>query len=117
LETESLESEKPLTHGEAVGIGMMVETILSYENELISKEEMDEVFGALLKVYGKNPIDENVIDSLLFWMENDKKNSNEKMNFSLIHNIGDCKYNVLLNENQVIQGILKYNHKIETFPA
>lgn len=117
LETEYLGSDKSLTHGEAVAIGMMVETILSYENELISKEEMEEIFGTLLKIYGKSPIDENVIDSLLFWMGNDKKNSNEKINFSLIHNIGNCKYNVFLNGNQVIQGILKYNHKLETFPS
>src|SRR5690606_6605084 len=117
LETEYLDSDKSLTHGEAVAIGMMVESILSYENELISKEEMEEIFGTLLKIYGKSPIDENVLDNLLSWMGNDKKNSNEKINFSLIHNIGNCKYNVFLNGNQVIQGILKYNHKLETFPS
>src|SRR5690606_38544696 len=36
LESQLLQTENPLLHGEAISVGMMVESILSYENELIS---------------------------------------------------------------------------------
>ncbi len=113
LESELLESEFPLLHGEAIAVGMMVESILSYENELISKEELDEIFSNLIRIFGKIPINEESIPDLLVWMKNDKKNQNHQINFSLLDGIGKYKFDVFLNENQIIDGILKYNWKID----
>ncbi len=35
IESESLETDFPLLHGEAIVIGMIIETFLSYDQELI----------------------------------------------------------------------------------
>lgn len=114
IESEFMESENPLLHGEAIAIGMLIESILSYENELISKEELDEIFYYLIEVFGKIPISEEIIPELLVWMKNDKKNQENQISFSLIEGIGKCKYHILLNENQISEGILLYNRKIAT---
>ncbi len=114
VESEFLESENPLLHGEAVAIGMLIESILSYENELISKEELDEIFYYIIEIFGKIPISEEIIPELLIWMKNDKKNQENQISFSLIEGIGKCKYDILLNENQISEGILLYNRKIAT---
>lgn len=112
IESEFLETENPLLHGEAIAIGILIESILSYENELISKEELDEIFYHLIRVFGKNQLPEEIIPHLLNWMKNDKKNQRNQISFSLIAGIGNCKYDILLNETQISEGILLYNRKI-----
>ena len=112
LESQLLTSATPLLHGEAVAVGMMVESILSYENELISKEELDEIFSNLMRIFGKIPIKETSIPDLLVWMKNDKKNQNNQFIFSLLDGIGKSKFDIFLNENQISEGISLYNKRL-----
>ena len=114
IESEFLETENSLLHGEAIAIGMMVEAILSYENELISKEELDEIFFQLIRFFGKTMMPVERIPNLLNWMKHDKKNQIAQISFSLLDGIGKCKYDVLLSENQISEGILLYNKKISS---
>ncbi len=114
VESEFLKSENPLLHGEAVAIGMLVESVLSFENELISKDELDEIFIHLIRIFGKTNLPEEIISPLLHWMKYDKKNQNNQISFSLLDGIGNCKYDILLSENQISEGILRYNKKLTT---
>lgn len=113
LESFYLENENPLLHGEAIAIGMLIESILTYENELISQNELDEIFDGILKVFPTQPIEENIIPALLELMKHDKKNVEGKINFSLLNGIGSAKYDILLNEQQISEGILLYNKKVK----
>lgn len=115
LESFYLETENPLLHGEAIAIGMLVESILTFENELISQTELDEIFESILKIFPAQSIEENIIPSLLELMKHDKKNQDGKISFSLLNGIGSAKYDVLLNENQISEGILIYNKKLNSY--
>lgn len=115
LESFYLETENPLLHGEAIAIGMLVESILTFENELISQTELDEIFDSILKIFPAQSIEENIIPSLLELMKHDKKNQDGKISFSLLNGIGSAKYDVLLNENQISEGILIYNKKLNSY--
>lgn len=115
LESFYLETENPLLHGEAIAVGMLVESILTFENELISQTELDEIFEGILKIFPSQPIDENIIPSLVELMKHDKKNQGGKISFSLLNGIGSAKYDVLLNENQISEGILIYNKKLNSY--
>lgn len=115
VESLFMDTENPLLHGEAIAIGMLVESILSFENELISKEELDEIFSNLIKIYGKTQINENSIDDLIGLMKHDKKNQQDSISFSLIDGIGNCKYDILLSEIQISEGIILYNRKLDNF--
>ncbi len=112
VESEFLETENPLLHGEAIALGMLVETILSFENELITKEELEEIFFHISRIFGKILIPEERIPNLLVWMKHDKKNQNNQISFSLLDGIGNCKYNISLTEKQISEGILRYNRKL-----
>ena len=114
VESEFLKTENPLLHGEAVAIGMLVEAILSFENELISKDELDEIFVHLIRIFDKKEIPEELIPNLLHWMKFDKKNQNGQISFSLLDGIGNCQFDILLSENQISEGILRYNKKLTT---
>lgn len=115
VESEYLESEHPLLHGEAIAIGMLIESVLSYENELIGKEELNEIFYNILSIFPKHPLPQEIIPNLLEWMKNDKKNTAGKIGFSLLDGIGKCKYDIFLNENQIKEGIEFYNRRLEGF--
>lgn len=112
VESYYLETEFPYLHGEAVAIGMLVESILSFENEMISLAELDEIFFNIHQLFAKEPIKEEIILDLLELMRHDKKNKNNQISFSLLDGIGNCKYDILLNENQISEGILLYNKKL-----
>lgn len=114
VESYYLETEFPYLHGEAVAIGMLVESILSFENEMISLAELDEIFINITQLFAKDPINEEIIPDLIELMKHDKKNQNNQISFSLLNGIGNCKYDILLNENQIIDGIIKYNRKLES---
>ncbi len=115
VESESMTTENPLLHGEAIAIGMLVETVLSAENELIGKSELDEIFSNLIRLFGKTEIDESKIPNLIGWMENDKKNSGDRMNFSLLDGIGKSRYDIVLSREQIAEGIRIYNRMIENY--
>lgn len=115
LESFYLQTDNPLLHGEAIAVGMLVESILTFENELISQTELDEIFEGILKIFPSQPIDENIIPSLVELMKHDKKNQGGKISFSLLNGIGSAKYDVLLNENQISEGILIYNKKLNSY--
>lgn len=112
IESYYLESEFPYLHGEAVGIGMLVESVLGFENEMISLVELDEIFSNVTQLITKEPIDEIIIPDLIELMKHDKKNQKNQISFSLLDGIGNCKYDILLNENQISEGILLYNKKL-----
>jgi len=114
VESYYLETENPYLHGEAVAIGMLVESVLSFENEMISSVELDEIFYHISKIFSKELIDEAIIPDLIELMKHDKKNQNDKISFSLIDGIGNCKHDILLNENQISEGILLYNRKLNS---
>lgn len=88
---ESLSLKKdtiPLSHGEAIAIGMICELYLSHEHSNFSKSEMKGIVKYLFSIYGKYALSENYFPQLIQLMQNDKKNENGKINFSLLKDIG-----------------------------
>ncbi|MGV0966934.1 3-dehydroquinate synthase [Empedobacter falsenii] len=112
IESESLETDFPLLHGEAIVIGMIIETFLSYDQELISKSDVEEVCESFSSMYALNTIDMKIFPNLMEWMKHDKKNQNNSINFSLINKIGNCRYDVVCTEEEIRQAFEKYNQWI-----
>lgn len=112
IESESLETDFPLLHGEAIVIGMIIETFLSYDQELISKTDLEEVCDSFLSMYALNTIDMKIFPNLMQWMKHDKKNQNNSISFSLINKIGGCRHNIICTEAEIRQAFEKYNQWI-----
>src|SRR5690554_5067871 len=113
VESEYLNSENPLLHGEAIAIGIQIEAVLSAEIGLMNKSELDEILSNMIALFGKNKIEESSIENLMQWMEHDKKNTGDKINFSLLNGLGVARFNVELNKEQIIEGIKIYNRMLE----
>ncbi len=83
---------KNTTHGEAVLSGMVLATKLSVVKKFCKTTHLDEI----LKIYKKNNLSytykkfmsKKLLDGLLPFLKNDKKNNDEKINFILLNKIG-----------------------------
>ena len=83
---------KKTTHGEAVLSGMMLAIKISLIKKICSVKTLNEI----KKIYLENGLDytykkyskRNMVESLIQFLKNDKKNNDEKINFILIKRIG-----------------------------
>jgi len=83
---------KQLNHGEAVLIGMMIASELSYEKKLLSLKELSQIKKHYLNLKLPMSINKifkkNEINKIIYFMKKDKKNIDEKINFILLKKIG-----------------------------
>jgi len=129
LETHSLETnEAPLVHGEAIAIGMICESYLSWKTVGLSRAEMDEITSFILSKYKPYHLEPTSYNKLLELMKHDKKNATphaspagrqgwspvkvkrDQINFTLLSQIGKP----LINEScsvEFIKGALEFYRK------
>ena len=76
IESFYLKLGNPILHGEAISLGMILESNLSK----INKEEKNEIASFISNTFSipKKP----PLRALLEWMKSDKKNRKEKINFT-----------------------------------
>ena len=87
------ETKTTLLHGEAIAIGMILESYISKEKNLLTNEEYQEIKYILNDIYERvhfTALDiEKIIDLLIY----DKKNEFGKVQFALLNGIGKTKIN------------------------
>jgi len=98
-----------LLHGEAIAIGMIVESFLANKLSGLSIAELQEISQNFLAVYPKVVIKKEdyqpIIDLLIF----DKKNVKGKVLFVLLKEIGEAVYNCEVPEELLIASLDYYN--------
>ena len=98
IESYFLESKvhKTLLHGEAIGIGMILEAYLSKELLGLSNEELADIKATFLSHYDKVSFSSEDITSILSLLKFDKKNSHGNINFVLISAIGKPEIDITI---------------------
>lgn len=96
-----LKQGKHIPHGEAVALGMICETHLSFLENLITEETSNTVIENIRKFYPYISINDFETSDLLLLMKNDKKNSEGKINFSLLTKIGGCTFDCSVAEQNI----------------
>ena len=95
LESYALEIGKPVAHGLAVAQGLYYESMLSAKIGHLPHEEWQQIAGFLTKHFEIMPITDDIMPKLLDYMQNDKKNHDKLINFTLLdcigHAIPDCQ--------------------------
>ncbi|MFD1255959.1 3-dehydroquinate synthase [Mucilaginibacter terrae] len=109
VETYSLQNDKsPITHGEAVAIGMICEAWLSHQKAGLSADELAEISTVLKSLYPKYELDESCYNTLNALMKIDKKNQNGLINCTLLEKIGQCSINHICTEEELCDSISYY---------
>ena len=95
IESYYLQNTTPILHGEAIFMGMILETELSP----LTKNIKDEIKNYILSNFSLPFTPKK--SELLPYLMNDKKNQEGKINFSLLTEIGDCSIDNLLNQDEL----------------
>lgn len=107
LETFFLNSPNRLFHGEAIAIGMMTESFIAHQKELLSKKELDSICRYILSIFGKvdASIDQSQIIALTL---QDKKNKGAKVLMALPQGIGKAIWDVEVTDKEMAEALNYY---------
>lgn len=95
IESYYLEKGTPISHGEAVFMGMILETKMSDLSETDKNEIKNYVLSNFALPYTPKK------SSLHKFLINDKKNQNGKINFTLLNGIGNCSLDNLFSLDEL----------------
>ncbi|MBC8510464.1 MAG: 3-dehydroquinate synthase [Cryomorphaceae bacterium] len=95
IESYYLEKGTPISHGEAVFMGMILETKISDLSETDKNEIKNYVLSNFALPYTPKK------SSLHKFLINDKKNQNGKINFTLLNGIGNCSLDNLFSLDEL----------------
>jgi 3-dehydroquinate synthase len=108
IESHFLESERPLLHGEAIAIGMILESYLSKEKGLLSNEEFHQIKYIISNIYEPHNFSDEDIISIQNLLIHDKKNEYGKVQFALINGIGKIIINQSVENELIINSFRDY---------
>lgn len=111
IESYALSNDKkPLTHGEAVAIGMVCEAFLSVKYCDLKEDELTDITTYIQKIYPKYRIKEKSFNKLIDLMQSDKKNEDGQILFSLLERIGKCTFNCRVTIEDILGSLTYYNN-------
>lgn len=115
IESYFLESKtkEKLTHGEAIAIGMICESYISYQLLNFPSNKVDEIKETIINIYGKTSILEEDFSEIISLLKHDKKNVSGQVNFVLLNNIEDFKIDCKVPTDLVIESLEYYNSCIK----
>jgi 3-dehydroquinate synthase len=97
---------KKLTHGEAISIGMIIASILSYKLGYLTLSDLNNIKNHF-KLNNLPTSDKKMFNEKIFkTIEKDKKNDNKKINFVLIRKIGTAFLSNSLNLDKIKKTLL-----------
>ncbi|MFV8225910.1 3-dehydroquinate synthase [Christiangramia aquimixticola] len=101
------EKEK-LLHGEAIAIGMILETYLSRELKSFPSEKFSEICDIITDIYGKVNFEPGEIEEIIELMRFDKKNERGNVNFVLLQDVGEAVIDVTVPNELINKAFTHY---------
>ncbi len=102
--------EKPtLLHGEAIAIGMIMESYISKELLSLSNNDLQDISDVILATFPKIEIDPNDYQNIMNLLIHDKKNEKGNIYFVLLNTIGEAKYNCIVSDDLILKSFGYYN--------
>lgn len=101
IESVSHETNAPLLHGESISVGMIAESWIALQLNMISFEEFEKIRDIL----GMYRLPTNApglnLDKLMNAIRSDKKNQGASIQCALIRSIGSCEHGITVTEDLV----------------
>lgn len=100
---------KRLLHGEAIAIGMIMETYLSMKYLDFSEEEGEKIKSVFKSIFGHVDILASDYAPIIELLKYDKKNEHGNINFVLLEAIGQPKVNCIVENDSILEAFAFYN--------
>lgn len=94
LESHFLTTSAPMTHGQAVALGMIAESMIARKEGMLHQALFDEITLTIIRLTYLESIQIPSNEVLQPYLEGDKKNAFGKIRFSLPRNIGRCEFDI-----------------------
>ncbi|MFV5696401.1 3-dehydroquinate synthase [Flavobacterium sp. LB3P122] len=101
-------SKTTLLHGEAIAVGMILESYISLHKNLINQAEYFQIKSSIKTIYDDIIFEENDIKPILELLIHDKKNEYGNIQFALIEGIGNIKINQSVDNELILKAFLDY---------
>ena len=93
IESFFLKKSEPITHGNAVGWGMILENRIAIKLGMLNATLALTIEKRILDIFGPLPsFNKEELEQIFQFMLNDKKNTPQGINISLIYEIGKCSF-------------------------
>ncbi|MDI1315981.1 3-dehydroquinate synthase [Flavobacterium sp.] len=102
------ENKKTLLHGEAIAVGMILESYISWQKKLITAAEYIEIKNTITAVFETIVFEEDDLNPILDLLIHDKKNEYGKIQFALLDGIGNIKINQEVENELIIKSFADY---------
>ncbi len=112
IESHFMTKEISLLHGEAIAIGMILESFLSFKLNLISKSEFAIIKNQLLSIFEKVQFLDSDIAEILNLLRHDKKNEFGKVKFALLDGIGNIKIDQQVEDDMIYSSFDDYKNTL-----
>jgi 3-dehydroquinate synthase len=97
-----------LYHGEAIAVGMIMESYLSYKKSLIDNKTLIDIEEFIFATYGKVQIKEQDVEPIIALTRQDKKNRGSEVRFSLLEGAGKCVYDITVSVQEMRKAVAYY---------
>lgn len=115
VESLSFETDSPLLHGEAIGIGMICESFLAAQYGTLSQDELKYIKSYVLDVYNDLEVSDLLrrSEEIIEKLKSDKKNKGGKFMFSYLDRIGSCSFDIVINGEQIKESLQYFQDSVD----
>jgi 3-dehydroquinate synthase len=108
IESHLLDSATPVLHGEAVAAGMVLESYVAMEKQLLPVEEYAEIKSRLRALFGTLNFTPDDVDTIIALLAHDKKTESGTPLFTLPERIGKATINHKAENSLIIKAFRDY---------
>lgn len=105
LESLLMDTAHPLLHGEAIAIGLLAESFISYKMNLLSMEELKEIEIVMSRYFRLSVKDNFSVAECMELMRQDKKNKDGEIKFTLLQGIGNYSIDQSVEDSIIAEAI------------
>lgn len=111
LESYFMETQKYISHGEAIAAGMIMESYISMKMKMLKKSNYADIINTFKMHYSFIEIPENAFLSIMKYLRNDKKNKSGLIYFVLLNKIGNAVIDIKVKEDLIQEAFTYYKDK------
>jgi len=116
LESHYLHTPVPLSHGQAVTLGMLAESRIAHLMGLLGNEDFKRIIALIKRLLSPSEVTLPSLGEIQPWLQGDKKKSGGRVGFSLPDRIGSCKWDVGVDDRYVAESLIWMETQVSTIP-
>ncbi len=109
VESLKLQEGNPLKHGEAVALGMIIESFLAEAKGQLKKEDCLRIEAGIDQFFERVEIRPEHFDTIVNRMKSDKKNHSGTIRAALVNRIGQCEYDIEIHPTEIKSALQRYS--------